>query len=62
MTEKEKKEFYVATCKCCLLAEAMKTCPACQFNIGLAHKTELVDTTPVLIPIPMAAFALSEVL
>jgi hypothetical protein len=40
----------------------MKTCPACQFNIGLAHKTELVDTTPVLIPIPMAAFALSEVL
>lgn len=60
MTEKEKKEFYVANCKCCLLAEAMKTCPVCQFNIGLAHKPQPMDAIPVSIPISIAAFALSE--
>lgn len=38
MDEKEKKEFYIAMCKCCLIAEAMKTCPLCQFNIGLEEK------------------------
>ena len=35
MNEKDKKEFYVAICNYCLLAQSMKTCPACRFNIGL---------------------------
>jgi hypothetical protein len=60
MNEKEKKEFYIANCKCCLLADAMKTCPACRFNIGLAHKADLVDAIPVSIIIPMTKFAMSE--
>jgi hypothetical protein len=38
MSEKEKKEFYLAMCKCCLLAEAMKTCQACRFKIGLLER------------------------
>jgi hypothetical protein len=44
MTEKEKIESYIATCKCCLLAQAMKTCPLCRFNIGLAVQVELPET------------------
>ncbi len=49
MDEKEKKEFYIAMCRCCLIAEAMKSCPSCHFNIGLAEKINLVATTPSLI-------------
>jgi len=60
MTEKEKIESYIATCKCCLLAQAMRTCPFCRFNIGLA---EQVDTA-VFILLPMqpqvTLFAMSE--
>lgn len=29
------KEMKVACCKCCLLAQAMKDCKSCPFNIGL---------------------------
>ncbi len=42
MTEKERIEFHIAMCTCCLLAEAMKTCSICQFKIGLANRVELV--------------------
>jgi len=38
MTEKERIAAYIACCKTCLLAEAMKQCPLCKFNIGLAEK------------------------
>lgn len=38
MTEKEKLEAYIANCKCCMLAQAMKTCPLCRFNIGLVEE------------------------
>ena len=31
----------VATCRCCLLAETMRGCKACRFNVGL-----VADTTP----------------
>jgi hypothetical protein len=41
MTDKEKVEAYIANCKCCMLAQAMKNCPICLFNIGLADKVEL---------------------
>lgn len=37
MTEKEKIEMYIANCKCCMLAQVMKTCPLCRFNIGLTE-------------------------
>lgn len=45
MNDKEKKEFYIANCKCCLLAEKMKDCKVCQFNIGLAEKNNNTVST-----------------
>ena len=53
MNEKEKKDFYVAMCKCCLIANAMKTCSLCRFNIGLTEQTKPVD--PIPLPIFSAA-------
>ena len=49
MNEKEKKEFYVAMCRCCLIAEAMKGCAFCLFNVGLAEQVQSVDAIPVSI-------------
>lgn len=60
MNEKEKKDFYIAMCKCCLLAEAMKNCPICRFKIGLAEKQQTEDPIPVSLPTRIALFALSE--
>ncbi|HEX2993799.1 MAG TPA: hypothetical protein VHP14_03190 [Anaerolineales bacterium] len=60
MNEKEKKDFYIATCKCCLLAEAMKACAVCRFNIGLVEQVKPVESIPLPIPIPVAVFAVSE--
>lgn len=42
MNDQEKLEMYIANCTCCMLAQAMKTCVLCRFNIGLAEKVELV--------------------
>jgi hypothetical protein len=60
MTEKEKMESYIATCKCCLLAETMKTCPICLFNIGLAEKINSVELIPLPILAPVSMFAMSD--
>jgi hypothetical protein len=63
MNAQEEFESQIATCKCCLLAEAMKDCPLCRFNIGLAERVELdiFITKPVLEAIPaMALFAFAE--
>lgn len=60
MNEKEKKAFYIATCKCCLLAEAMKSCAACQFNIGLAEQDDALLLEPYTLPIPIALFSFPE--
>jgi hypothetical protein len=62
MSEKEKIESYIATCRCCLLAQAMKNCPLCRFNIGLAEEVNLVDSIPVPIQIQtqIAIFAMAE--
>jgi hypothetical protein len=60
MNEKEKKELYIATCKCCLLAQEMKDCTLCQFNIGLAEKAQPAVPIPVSLPIRIDLFALSE--
>lgn len=56
MNEKEKKSFYIATCKCCLLADVMKNCAACQFNIGLAEKPELIELQPFSRPLAISIF------
>ena len=32
-------QMYVAHCVCCTLADAMKVCTACPFNVGLAVRT-----------------------
>lgn len=41
MSDQEQIEMHIANCKCCLLADAMKNCAVCRFNIGLAEKVEL---------------------
>jgi len=38
MTDDERIAAYIACCKTCLLAEAMKDCPLCKFQIELAEK------------------------
>jgi hypothetical protein len=60
MNEKEKKEFYVANCKCCLLADVMKTCPVCRFNIGLVEKQEAMQPIPVSIPVRVDLFLFTD--
>jgi hypothetical protein len=60
MNDKEKMEFYIAMCKCCLLAEVMKNCPQCQFNIGLAEQVKLGEAIPVQIFEQPTVFAMAE--
>ncbi len=60
MSEKEKIESYIATCKCCMLAQAMKNCPLCRFNIGLAEEIKLVDSIPLPNFTQLAIFVMSE--
>lgn len=60
MNEKEKQEFYIANCKCCLLAETMKRCHACLFNIGLTEKMEATTPIPISLPIRMDLFVLAD--
>jgi hypothetical protein len=60
MNEKEKQEFYVTMCKCCLIAEVMKTCQVCRFKMGLAEKVESSEPIPVSIPISISILTLSE--
>jgi len=49
MNENEKIESCIAICKCCLLAQAMKDCALCRFNIGLAEQVILVE--PIALPL-----------
>lgn len=58
--DKEELKAYIAMCKCCLLAEVMKDCPVCRFNIGLAEEIKLTDLKPRLVKTPRAVFALAE--
>ena len=60
MSEKEKLESYIANCKCCLLAQAMRTCPTCQFNIGLAEPIKLDEAVPVQLFEKNEAYAISS--
>lgn len=59
--EKEKLESYIAMCKCCLLAEALKDCPVCLFNIGLAVEIKLSETRPRTLQIPLKIHELQTV-
>jgi hypothetical protein len=60
MNEKEKLEAYIANCKCCLLAQAMKECPLCRFNIGLATQVTLTSVTPLPAQEHIVIFTLAE--
>ncbi len=60
MNEQEEIESQIATCKCCLLADAMKSCPLCRFNIGLAERVEFSIFLPLPSAEPIALFALAE--
>jgi hypothetical protein len=46
MTESEKQSMYKANCKACLLAQAMKVCHLCQFNIGLSSGMQETTVNP----------------
>ena len=59
MNEKEKKDFYAAMCKCCLIAQAMKECTLCNFNIGLVEQINPVDSVPSAMAVQNAVFAMS---
>ena len=60
MNEKEKKEFYIAMCKCCLIAQAMKTCRRCLFNVGLAEGVKPADPLPSGISIEVGGYVMAE--
>ena len=61
MNETEKKEFYIAMCKCCLIAEGMKDCPLCRFKIGLAEQTvKPVEAIPLPVQSPFILFEMSQ--
>ncbi len=60
MNEKEKKEFYIAMCGCCLLAQTMKTCAACRFNVGLQPQTQALIAIPIQIPIRVQTLVMTE--
>lgn len=60
MNEQEEIESQIATCKCCLLAQAMKNCALCLFNIGLAERVDLNSLIFLPQAEPVALFALSE--
>ena len=56
MNENEKNAFYKATCQCCLIANTMKTCPVCQFNIGLAEKFDSEQPIQISLPVRVDFF------
>ena len=62
MNEKEKMDFYIAMCRCCLIAEAMKTCPLCRFQIGLKEQEKHFEGIPAALPVAgeVTLFAMSE--
>lgn len=37
-------KMYIANCQICLLANAMKTCPLCKFNVGLEIKEKETES------------------
>jgi hypothetical protein len=55
----EKNDFYIAVCRCCLIAEAMKCCSLCQFNIGLTPAMP-VDSISLPISLQVVTFAKAE--
>ena len=63
----EKEEIIrsnIATCKCCFLAQAMRDCTLCRFNIGLVEEVHLINPIPLKIHIKakeyIAVFAMTE--
>ena len=58
--EQEKIRSYIAMCKCCLLAEAMKDCAVCRFNIGLRYKRQPLQAIPLPIQLFIPHYALAE--
>ena len=43
MTKDERELMYIACCKACTLAEAMKDCKGCKFNVGLPFRVIKAD-------------------
>jgi hypothetical protein len=58
--KEELTKSYIAMCKCCLLAQAMKDCPMCRFNIGLTRLVNPVDFPQVQCQPQIVIFALSD--
>jgi hypothetical protein len=60
MNEKEKKDFYIAMCRCCLIAQAMKKCTLCNFNVGLIEQSQPVEALPKPTSIPIITLAILQ--
>jgi hypothetical protein len=50
MNDKENQDFYFALCRCCLIAQAMKSRTICRLRIGLTEQDKLPK--PVSLPLP----------
>ena len=46
MSDDERDSMYIANCQACTVADALKVCHACRFNVGLAFR--LVKQNEVL--------------
>lgn len=54
-------EMKIANCKCCLLADAMKDCKHCPFNIGLVYvQLDQVKKADIEYPIQLKQARLSN--
>jgi len=60
MNEKEKADFYIAMCKCCLVAKAMKTCSVCRFSTGLTEQVKPLSSETSTVLLPTAIFVMAE--
>ena len=62
MNTQEKHDSDVATCRCCLLAETMRGCKACRFNVGLDVRDVVLYMTRESVSIAEAAALMADAL
>lgn len=49
MSDEDKLKMFIAHCLTCLIAECMKDCQNCPFNVGLPFKNLTVEEFPISI-------------
>lgn len=48
MSQEEKDKMHIANCQICTLAECMRDCKLCKFNMGLEQKKSEVNTVSTI--------------